>query len=232
VIVASIIIVFLGVAVVLAGLVWNRWYIKYRIILCSLSVRSKRHPEHKHQYDATVLYFAYPSNPVDNDASRKIARWIIAYLRPLAEDEEGVKLFINDRDGTTLPKSELFISAFEQSEKLIVCITPEFYNDSFCMNNMNLALASKKPLSHFIFIDFCDESQRIPSRQLRHLLRGTSAATYIRWHNIDDEDNAAKRRLRGALNHGGAEDGCSALFGHARDLPSTNDCHELDQLKP
>ena len=37
VIVASIIIVFLGVAVVLTGLVWNRWYIKYRIILCNLS---------------------------------------------------------------------------------------------------------------------------------------------------------------------------------------------------
>ena len=226
IIVASIIIVFLGVAVVLAGLVWNRWYIKYRIILCNLSA------EHTHKYGATVLYFAYPSNPVDYDASRKITSWVLEYLRPLAEDEEGVKLFINDRDGTTMPKSELFISAFEQSETLIVCITPEFLDDSFCMNNTNLALASKKPLSHFIFIDFCDKSQRIPSSQLRHLLRGTSAATYIRWHNIDDDDNDAKRRLRGALNPGGAADGCSGLLGRARDLPATNDCHELDQLNP
>ena len=232
VIIASIIIVFLGVVIVLAGLVWNRWYIKYRIILCSLSVRSKQRAEHRNQYDATVLYFAYPSDPVDYDASRNIARWVLAYLRPLAEDEEGVKLFINDRDGLTLPKSELFISAFEQSETLIVCITPEFLNDSFCMNNMNLALASKKPLSHFIFIDFCDESQRIPSRQLRHLLRGTSAATYIRWHNIDHDDNEAKRQLRGALNHGGAEDGCSGFLGRTRDVPTTNSSHELDQLNP
>ena len=230
VIVASIIIVFLGVVVVLAGLVWNRWYIKYRIILCSLSARSKRLAEHSNQYGATVLYFAYPSNPVDYDASRKIARWVIDDLRPIAEDEEDVKLFIADRDGLTLPKSELFISAFEQSEKLIVCITSEFLNDSFCMNNMNLALASKKPLSHFIFIDFCDKSQTIPSRHLRHLLRGTSAATYIRWHNIDDDDNEAKRRLRGALNHGGAEDACSGLLGLVRDLPATNACHE--QLNP
>ena len=201
-------------------------------MLCSLSVRSKRRAKQRNQYDATALYFAYPSNPVDFDASRKIASWVLEYLRPLAEDEEGVKLFINDRDCATLPKSELFISAFEQSETLIVCITPEFCNDSFCMNNMNLALASKKPLSHFIFIDFCDESQRIPSRQLRHLLRGTSAATYIRWHNIDDDDNDAKRRLRGALNHGGAEDGCSGFLGRARNLPAINDCHELDQLNP
>ena len=231
-IVASIIIVFLGVAVVLAGLVWNRWYIKYRIILCSLSTRSERRAEHGHRYGATVLYFAYPSNPVDYDASSKIASWVLTRLRPLAEDEEGVKLFICDRDGLTLPKSELFISAFEQSEKLIVCITPEFLKDSFCMNNINLALASEKPLSHFIFIDFCEKSQRIPSRHLRHLLRGTSAATYIRWHNIDDDDNEAKRRLKGALNQGGAEDGCSGFLGRARDLPATNDSHELEQLNP
>ena len=48
VIVASIIIVFLGVAVVLAGLVWNRWYIKYCIMLCNLSVGSKRRAEQRH----------------------------------------------------------------------------------------------------------------------------------------------------------------------------------------
>ena len=178
------------------------------------------------------MYFAYPYNPVDFDASRKIASWVIEYLCPLAENEEGVKLFIFDRDALAQEKSEVFLPAFEQTETLIVCITPEFFNDSFCMNTLNLALASKKPLSHFIFIDFCDESQRIPSRELRHLLRGTSAATYIRWHNIDDDDNDAKRRLRGALNPGGAQDGCSGFLGRARDLPATNDCHELDQLNP
>ena len=226
VIIASIIIVLLGVVVVRAGLVWNRWYIKYRIILCSLSTRS----EHQHQYGANVLYFEYPPTEDENEASRKIARWVLARLRPLAEDEEGVSLFIDDRDALTMPRSELFIFAFEQSEKLIVCITPEFLNDSYCMSNLYVALASPKPLSHFIFIDFCDESQRIPSRQLRHLLRGTSAATYIRWHNIDDDDNDAKRRLRGALNPGGAEDGCSGFLGRARDRPATNDCHELERL--
>ena len=230
VIIASIIIVFLGVAVVLAGIVWNRWYIKYRIILCSLSTRSERRAEHGHQYGATVLYFAYPPTEDENEASRKIASWVLERLRPLAEDEESVSLFIDDRDGVTMPRSELFISAFEQSEKLIVCITPEFLNDSFCMSNLNLALASNKPLCHFIFIDFCDESQIILSRQLRHLLRRTSAATVIRWPKIADDDNDAKRRLRGALNPGGAEDGCSRFLGRARDLPATNDCHELEQL--
>ena len=71
---------------------------------------------------------------------------MLKHLLPLAEAEEGLKLFIDDRDGTSMTKTELFISSFGKSDKLIVCITPEFLNDESCMQNINLALASKKPL--------------------------------------------------------------------------------------
>ena len=221
-----------GVVAVLVGLVWNRWYIKYRIILCSLCIRSKRRTVHRNKYDAAVLYFAYATKQADHAASRQIAAWVIGHLRPLAEDEEGLKLFIDDRDGTSMTKYQLFIYAFEQSDKLIVCITPEFLNDESCMNNINLAMASKKPLCNFIFINFCDENQQIPSKQLRYLMRAKSGAIYLAWRENDDDHSDFWRRLRGALNRGTAENDCSGLLGRTRQLSTTVSWRELEQINP
>ena len=221
-----------GVVAVLVGLVWNRWYIKYRIILCSLCIRSKRRTVHRNKYDAAVLYFAYATKQADHAASRQIAAWVLGHLRPLAEDEEGLKLFIDDRDGTSMTKSQLFIYAFEQSDKLIVCITPEFLNDESCMNNINLAMASKKPLCSFIFINFCDENQQIPSKQLRYLMRAKSGAICLVWSENDDDHSDFWRRLRGTLNRVTAENYCSGLLGRTRQLSTTVSWRELEQMNP
>ena len=40
VIITSVIVIIIGIVAVLVGLVWNRWYIKYRIILCRVSTRN------------------------------------------------------------------------------------------------------------------------------------------------------------------------------------------------
>ncbi|KAI0211660.1 hypothetical protein LSAT2_003528, partial [Lamellibrachia satsuma] len=221
-----------GVVAVLVGLVWNRWYIKYRIILCSLCIRSKRRTVHRNKYDATVLYFAYATKQADHAASRQIAAWVLGHLRQLAEDEEGLTLFIDDRDGTSMTKSQLFIYAFEQSDKLIVCITPEFLNDESCMNNINLAMASNKPLCSFIFINFCDENQQIPSKQLRYLMRAKSGAICLVWRENDDDHSDFWRRLRGALNRGSTENDCSVLLSRSRHLSNTVSWRELEQMNP
>ncbi|KAI0211661.1 hypothetical protein LSAT2_003529 [Lamellibrachia satsuma] len=225
-------VVLFGVVAVLVGLVWNRWYIKYRIILCSLCIRSKRRTVHRNKYEAAVLYFAYATKQADHAASRQIAAWVLGHLRPLAEDEEGLKLFIDDRDGTSMTKSQLFIYAFEQSDKLIVCITPEFLNDESCMNNINLAMASNKPLCSFIFINFCDKNQQIPSKQLRYLMRAKSGAICLVWSENDDDHSDFWRRLRGALNRGSTENDCSGLLGRTRKLSTTVSWRELEQINP
>ncbi|KAI0230005.1 hypothetical protein LSAT2_019588 [Lamellibrachia satsuma] len=217
---------------VLVGLVWNRWYIKYRIILCRVSTRNKRRTERIHRYDAAVLYFAHATKFADHAASKQISAWVLQHLSPLAEDEEGLKLFIDDRDGTSMTKTDLFISAFEQSDRLIVCITPEFLNDESCMHNINLALAAKKPPCNFIFINFCAENHTIPNNQLRHLMQAKAGATCFVWGENDDDHSDFNRRLRGALNRGSAGSGCNGLLGRVRQLPPTVYWHELEHINP
>ena len=232
VIITSVIVIIIGMMAVLVGLVWNRWYIKYRLILCRVSMRNKRRIERIHHYDAAVLYFAHAPKCADHAASKQISAWVIKYLRPLAEAEEGLKLFIDDRDGTSMTKTDLFVSAFEQSERLIVCVTPEFLNDESCKHNINLALAAKKPPCHFIFINFCAENHTIPNNQLRHLMEGKAGATCLVWGENDDDHSDFNRRLRGALNRGRAGNGCNGLLGRVRQLPPTVSWRELERMNP
>ena len=174
--------------VVFGGLLWNRWYIKYRIILCNLSLRKERHAEHDTRYDAMVHYFAFQTREADTAASRKISAWVIKQLLPLAENEERLRLFVYDRDAPTMYKEQLFVYGFTKSDKLIICITPELLNDDPSMDSINLALASKKSLSQYILIDFCRETVSIRSKQLRHLMKPTSAATNLVWNDNYNED--------------------------------------------
>ncbi|KAI0230007.1 hypothetical protein LSAT2_019590 [Lamellibrachia satsuma] len=232
VIITSVIVIIIGIVAVLVGLVWNRWYIKYRIILCRVSTRNKRRTERIHIYDAAVLYFAHASNLADHAASKQISAWVLKHLLLLAEAEEGLKLFVDDRDGTSMTKTELFISAFEQSDRLIVCITAEFLNDESCKHNINLALAAKKPPCHFIFINFCAEEHTIPNKQLRHLMQAKAGATCLVWGENDDDHSDFNRRLRGALNRGSAGNGCNGLLGRVRQLPPTVSLRELEHMNP
>ena len=194
-------------------------------------MRNKRRTGHQHRYDATVLFFAYATNQADHAASRQISAWVINHLLPLAEADEGLKLFIDDRDGTSMTKTDLFISAFEQSDRLIVCIKPEFLNEESCMHNINLALASKKPLFNLIFINFCAEEHTIPCRQLRHLMQAKAGASCLLWGENDDHSDF-NRRLRGALNRGSAGNGCNGLLGRVRQLPPTVSWRELEHMNP
>ena len=154
---------------------------------------------------------------------------MIKHLLRLAEAEEGLKLFTDDRDGPSMTKTELFISSFEKSDRLIVCITPEFLNDESSMHNINLALASKKPLFHFNFINFCAEEHTIPCRQLRHLMQ---AKACLVWGENDDDHSDFNRRLRGALNLGSAGNRCNDLLGRVRQLPPTVSWRELEHMNP
>ena len=220
--------------VVFGGLLWNRWYIKYRIILCNLSLRKERHAEHDTRYDAMVHYFAFQTREADTAASRKISAWVLNELLPLAENEEGLRLFVYDRDAPTMFKEQLFVYGFMKSDKLIICITPELLNDDTSMDSINLALASKKSLSQYILINFCRETVSIRSKQLCHLMKPTSAATNLIWNDNYNEDELRdfRRRLRVALTRGPGGNGCLGVLAWNRQ-PTTDDVWgERDQLHP
>ena len=217
--------------VVFGGLLWNRWYIKYRIILC-MSLRKERHAEHDTRYDAMVHYFAFQTSEADTAASRKISTWVINELIPLAENEESLRLFVYDRDAPTMNKEQLFVYGFTKSDKLIICITPELLNDDPSMDSINLALASNTPLSQYILINFCGETVSIRSKQLRHLMKPTSAATNLVWNDSYNEDELRdfRRRLRVALTRGQGGNGCVGVLAWNRQ-PRTDDLwNERDQL--
>ena len=232
VVIISVLVIIFSVAVFVVGLVWNRWYIKYRIIVCNLFLRKKTSAEHEEHYDAMVLYFAYPTKPAHTAASHYISTWILTQLLPLAEREEGLRLYIFDRDAPAMTKGQLFISAYEKSDKLIVCITPELLDDNSCTDAMNLVLASKKPLRQFIIINFCGEDYAIRSKLLRHLMKPTSGATYLVWNENDDDHSDFRRRLRGALNRGLAGDGCAGLLARTRQPSADVSWREIEQLNP
>ena len=96
------------------------------------------------------------------------------------------------------------------------------------MNNIQLALASKKPLCQFMFINFCGDNYPIPSRQLRHLMRPKSGATYLEWNENEADHSDFWRRLRGALNRGSAGNGCNRFLGLLADASAS----EMEQMNP
>ena len=209
-------------------IVWNRWYIAYRLILCNLQFCLKHIPEPSDHFDATVLYFANPTIASDSPASREISQWVITELMPLAEDNDDLKLFIADRDGTAMGKVEQFVYAFDRSDTLVVCITQELLRDGFCMASLRYALASNRPLCQFIFINFCDVHQTNMPKQLRHLLQSTSGAAYLEWNENGDDHSDFWRRLRMSLDRGREPGGC---LGRTRRIPANAiSLNELEKL--
>ena len=216
-----------GVCVLIMIIVWNRWYIVYRLILCNVHFCTKPIPERSDHFDAAVLYFANPTIASDALASREISQWVINELRPVAEDQDDLKLFIADRDGTAMGKVEQFVYAFDRSDTLVVCITQELLRDGFCMESLRYALASNMPLCQFVFVNFCDVSQTTLPKQLRHLLQSSSGATYLAWHGNEVDHSDFWRRLRMSLNRGSAPDGC---LGRTRRIPANAMLSELELL--
>ena len=215
------------VCVLIMIIVWNRWYIAYRLILCNVQFCLKHIPERSDRFDAAVLYFANPAIPSDTLASRVISQWVINELRPLAEDQDDLKLFIADRDGTAMGKVEQFVYAFDRSDTLVVCITQELLRDGFCMESLRYALASNRPLCQFVFVNFCDAHQTNLPKQLQHLLQSDSGATYLVWNENEADHSDFWRRLRRSLNRGSAPDGC---LGRTRRITANAVLSELEQL--
>ena len=227
IVVCSVISFIFGVGVLIMIIVWHRWYIVYRILLCNVHFCTKPIPERSDRFDATVLYFANPTIASDALASREISQWVINELRPVAEDHDDLKLFIADRDGTTMGKVEQFVYAFDRSDTLVVCITQELLRDGFCMESLRYALASNRPLCQFVFVNFCDVSQTNMPKQLRHLLQSTSGVKYLAWHGNEVDHSDFWRRLRMSLNRGSAPDGC---LGRTRRMPANAMLSELELL--
>ena len=227
IVVCSVIAFIFGVGVLIMIIVWNRWYIVYRIILCNVHFRAKHILERGDHFDAAVLYFANPTIASDALASREISQWVINELRPFAEDHDDLKLFIADRDGTSMGKVEQFVYAFDRSDTLVVCITQELLRDQFCLESMRYALASNRPLCQFVFVNFCDVSQTTLPKQLRHLLQSTSGATCLEWHGNETDHSDFWRRLRMSLNRSSALDGC---LGRTRRIPANAMLSELELL--
>ena len=227
IVIVSVISFIVGVGVLIMIIVWNRWYIVYRVILCNIHFRGKHSPERGDHFDAAVLYFANPTIASDSLASREISQWVINELRPLAEDHDDLKLFIADRDGTAMGKVEQFVYAFDRSDTLVVCITQELLRDGFCMESLRYALASNRPLCQFVFVNFCDVSQTTLPKQLRHLLQSTSGATCLEWHENETDHSDFWRRLRMSLNRSSAPGGC---LGRTRRIPVNAMLIELELL--
>ena len=135
---------------------YQRWYIKYHLILCWETTTTNR--TESIQQDAIVLYFMHSANPRDQQCGvARISRWVCTRLLPRAEDEWGLRLYVGDRDDIGgASKMHNFVRGFTSSDKVVVCLTREFIDDSDCMNYLATALDSSRPLSKYIFVLFDD----------------------------------------------------------------------------
>ena len=201
--------VFVGVILVIIGVSlvrYHRWYIKYHLVLCWLRDEVTSANRLENQYDAMVTYFLHAANSRDQqDGVARISRWVCTRLLPRAEDEWGLRLYVGDRDDLGgASKMHNFVRGFQSSDKVVVCLTLEFIDDSDCMNYLATALDSSKPLSKYIFVLFDDIQPTSVPRRLRQLLLPNSPCVMIKCGNIDgDNDGEADltfwRRMRDAL---------------------------------
>ena len=122
-----------------------------------------------------------------------------------------------------------FVGGFESSEKLVVCLTREFIDDSDCMNYLATALDSSKPLSKYIFVLFNDIQPTSFPRRLRQLLLPSAPSVVLSWGDIMDENEHAHqrfwRRMRDELTRDPDQERCRRHFKVLPLLTSNNDRH-------
>ena len=202
-----------GILVVLTGAAalvrYHRWYIKYHLILCCM-----RQDWTEYRHDAMVLYFIHAASPEDQQGgAARISRWVSRKLMEHAESSWGLRLYVGDRDDLGgASKMHNFVRGFQSSDKVVVCLTREFIDDSDCMNYLATALDSSKPLSKFIFVLFDDVEAKSVPRRLRQLLLPDSPAACVTWGDIKDDHqhthHAFWRRMRNALMRDDDREGC------------------------
>ena len=195
---------------------YQRWYIKYHRYLCWSRERmtySSVHDKH-----AMVLYFMHSTNSREQqEGVARISRWVCTRLRPRAENEWGLSLYVGDRDDVGGESKKLnFISGFECSDKLVVCLTREFIHDIDCMYYLTMALDSNKPLNKYIFVLFDDIQPTSVPRRVGQLLKPDAPSIHIIWSSVDDEDETVHkefwRRMRDALMRDPEQERCRRRF--------------------
>ena len=226
--VIGLIIVGIVICVVVLSIVrYHRWYIKYHVTLCWRQGRDATCQEYN--YDAMVLYFIHASNSRDQEGGvARISRWVCTRLLPRAEDEWGLRLYVGDRDDLGgASKMHNFVRGFQSGDKVVVCLTREFIDDSDCMNYLATALDSSKPLSKYIFVLFDDVQPTSVPRRLRQLLLPDSPSVQITWDGVEDGDESAHdtfwRRMRDALLHDPDQERCRRRFDTIPLLVSIHD---------
>ena len=228
------IVVPIAVGVIITSIVvlfvrYHPWYIKYHMVLCWFrDGRTSSSPQGK-QHDAMVTYFLYVSNSRDQQVGvARISRWVCTRLLLRAEDEWGLCLYLGDRDDIGgASKMHNFVHCFERSDKLVICLTREFINDSDCMNYLATALDSSKPLSKYIFVLFDDVQPTSVPRRLRQLLLPNAPSLMFTWVDIEDEGDHAHRAfwlcMRDALIRDPDQERCRRHFDVIRLLVSRHE---------
>ena len=208
---------------------YQRWYIKYHLTLCwKVEGAATRHDQ-ENRCDAMMLYFMHSANPRDQEGGvARISRWVCTRLLPRAEDEWGLRLYVGDRDDIIgASKMHNFVRGFQSSDKVVVCLTREFIDDSDCMNYLATALDSSKPLSKYIFVLFDDIQPTSVPRRLRQLLLPDSPSIQITWDGVEDGDESTHdtfwRRMRDALMHDPDQERCRRRFDTIPLLVSIHD---------
>ena len=195
---------------------YQRWYIKYHLVLCWMRGGMSFSGVQDTQYDAMVLYFLYAANSRDQQGSvARISRWVCTRLLPRAEDEWGLRLYVGDRDDVGgASKIHNFVSGFRNSDKVVVCLTREFIDDNDCMNYLATALDSSKSLSKYIFVLFDDLQSTYVPRRLRQLLQPDSPSNTLTWGSLkdDDERDTFWKSIREALMHDPDQERCRRRF--------------------
>ena len=213
--------------VVLSIVRYHRWYIKYHVTLCWRQGQGATCHEYNH--DALLLYFIHAANSRDQEGGvARISRWVCTRLLPRAEDEWGLRLYVGDRDDLGgASKMHNFVRGFQSSDKVVVCLTREFIDDSDCMNYLATALDSSKPLTKYIFVLFDDIPPTSVPRRLRQLLLPDSPSIQITWDGVEDGDESAHdtfwRRMRDALMHDPDQERCRRRFDTIPLLVSIHD---------
>ncbi len=197
---------------------YHRWYIKYHLALCWLRESITYPSTQDKQYDAMVLYLMHSTNSREQQGGvARISRWVCTRLLPRAEDEWGLRLYVGDRnDVGGDSKIHNFVSGFECSDKVVVCLTREFIHDIDCMNYLTIALDSNKPLNKYIFVLFDDIQPTSVARRVGQLLMPDAPSVQITWNSVDDEDETAHeafwRRMRDALMRDPEQERCRRRF--------------------
>ena len=235
--------VVVGVAITMIFLFlvrYHRWYIKYHLVLCWMRGGMLSSRPRERDYDAMVLYFQHAANPVDQQGGvARISSWVFVLMKH-AEKDWGLCLYVGDRDDEVGGASKMknFVRGFDGSDKVVVCLTREFIDDSDCMYYLEMALNNHKPLTKYIFLLFDDIQTTSFPRRLQQLLRPDSPCTSLTWGSREDEDERDTfwRSFREALIHDPDQKRCrrrydvmpllASIFGtRGDDVNSTTNSH-------